>query len=81
MSEPVADLIRARLDVHADLPEPAERQRIRKAAGLSQAELARIVGVTTAAVGHWETGKRSTPRGPILDRYVEALRALREATA
>ncbi|WP_236655341.1 helix-turn-helix domain-containing protein [Streptacidiphilus carbonis] len=66
--------------MHADLPTPAQRRALREAAGLSQAEVARIVGVTTAAVGHWETGVRQTPRNPtVFERYVQVLRALREA--
>lgn len=80
MSDSIADLVRQRLNLHADLPGPTERQEIRRGAGLSQSELARIVGVSTAAIGHWETGRRSIPRGPLLERYVEALRALCEAT-
>lgn len=78
-TQQIAELVSERLRVHADLPSPAERRRLREASGLSQAELARIIGVSTAAVGHWETGARSNPRGPLLDRYVSALRALREA--
>lgn len=81
ISAPVPELVGRRLAIHADLPAPSERRRLRKSAGLSQAELAHIVGVTTAAVGHWETGTRSTPRGQLLDRYVEALRKFRTLDA
>ena len=77
-TQQIAELVSERLRVHAGLPSPAERRRLREASGLSQAELAHIVGVSTAAIGHWETGARSTPRGPLLPRYVEALRVLRE---
>jgi DNA-binding transcriptional regulator YiaG len=35
-----------------------EAARIRKAAGLSQAEVADEVGVTREAIAHWETGRR-----------------------
>lgn len=75
----VADLVRERLRVHSDLPSPAERRRLRESNGLSQQELADIVGVTRGAISHWERGARSMPRGPLLERYVMALRALREA--
>lgn len=75
----VADQIRERLRVHSGLPSPAERRRLREASGLTQQEIADIVGVTRGAISHWELGVRSTPRGHLLDRYVEALRALAEA--
>lgn len=79
-TQQIAKLVRERVEMHADLPTPAQRRALREAAGLSQAELARIVGVSTGAVGHWETGARKTPRNPnVFDRYVQALRALREA--
>lgn len=61
-----------------DLPSPEKRAELRQAAGLTQQELADAIGVTRAAVSFWESGLR-TPRGQFLDRYVEALRALKEA--
>lgn len=48
------------------------------AAGLSQGELAEAIGVTRQAVSHWESGTR-TPQGEMLDRYVSAIRTLRDA--
>lgn len=72
----VAEQVRARLRMHADLPTPAQRRALREASELSQQELADIVGVSRAAVSHWETGARNMPRGEHLERYVEALRAL-----
>ena len=79
MLETAAERVRARLllRAHADLPEPAERRSLRESAGLSQQEIADAVGVTRAAVSHWETGTRS-PRGEVRDRYVSAIRVLRE---
>lgn len=74
----VAELIREHVQVRRDLPEPRERRRLRTSAGLSQAKMARIVGASASAIGHWELGIR-TPQGDLLDRYVEALRALRDA--
>ncbi|GKQ37194.1 helix-turn-helix transcriptional regulator [Streptomyces sp. A012304] len=78
MQSTVADEIRSRLRVHRDLPTPAQRRALREAAELSQQELADVVGVSKQAVSHWEAGIR-TPRGPLLYRYAEALRALQEA--
>ena len=45
---------------------------VRVSAGLSQAEVAHAVGVTAAAVGHWEKG-RSMPRGQAALRYARLL--------
>ncbi|WP_079049421.1 helix-turn-helix transcriptional regulator [Streptomyces torulosus] len=78
MTATVAEKIRSRLRVHLDLPPPDERRELREKAGLSQQELADVIGATRQAVSHWEAGLR-TPRGVLLDRYVEAIRTLREA--
>ncbi|MFI0964655.1 helix-turn-helix transcriptional regulator [Streptomyces sp. NPDC021080] len=78
MTATVAEQIRSRLRIRVDLPSPDERRELREKAGLSQQELADVVGATRQAVGHWEAGNR-TPRGKLLDRYVEAIRVLREA--
>ncbi|MEH0587396.1 helix-turn-helix transcriptional regulator [Streptomyces sp. B21-106] len=77
MTATVAEQIRSRLRIRVDLPSPDERRGLREKAGLSQQELADVVGATRQAVGHWETGAR-TPRGELLARYVEAIRTLRE---
>lgn len=72
-----AEKIRSRLRIRLELPPPQERRELREASDLTQQELADAIGVTRAAISQYEAGKR-TPRGPLLDRYVEALRALRE---
>ncbi|MFD8948544.1 helix-turn-helix domain-containing protein [Streptomyces sp. NPDC059979] len=73
-----AERIRSRLQVRRGLPPPQERRELRTSTGLTQQELADAVGVTRAAVSQWEKGVR-TPRGSLLDRYIEALNAMREA--
>lgn len=78
-SETVTEAITRRLKLRSDLPEPAERRSLREAVGLSQQEIADIVGVTRNTISGYELGVRA-PQGAHLDRYVEALRALREAT-
>ena len=78
MAVTIADKVRDQLQLHLDLPTPAERRRLREAAGLSQEEIGSIVGVTRQAVAQWESGARRNPRGQLLERYVEALRTLRE---
>lgn len=62
-----------------ELPAPDQRRAIREAAGLSQGEVADAIGVTRQAVGHWEAGTR-TPKGALLERYVSAIRTMREAS-
>lgn len=80
MTATITERIGIRMRLRRDLPEPAERRKIRETAGLSQQELAAAMGVSRQAVTFWERGER-TPRGQYLDRYVEALRALKDAVA
>lgn len=44
--------------------DPIEYRARREALGLSQADLARLLGVGQSAVSQWETGSR-TPRDPV----------------
>jgi DNA-binding transcriptional regulator YiaG len=60
------------------LPDPAVRRLLRERAGLSQDEVASVLGVSRPAVTRWETGKR-TPRGLMLTQYVELLDRLAAA--
>ncbi|MBI0382031.1 helix-turn-helix transcriptional regulator, partial [Streptomyces albiflaviniger] len=55
-----------------DLPAPAERKRLREAAGLSQAEVARALDIRREAVGNWESG-RTEPRQPKRAAYALSL--------
>jgi len=59
----------------SDLPPPAERARLRKAYGLSQAEVAEALGVKRASVSAWEQG-RWEPRGETRGEYVYLLREI-----
>lgn len=68
------------IQLYADLPEPPERQRLRRASGLSQRELATAIGVSQSTLALWETG-RYKPSGRHLRPYVEALRKIRLAEA
>lgn len=69
------DVLRAR----RDLPAPAMRRALRAAAGISLEAVAREVGVTRQAVGHWEAGSRY-PSGRHLQKYL-VLAVLREHAA
>lgn len=48
-------------------------RRLRTERGLSQKELATLIGVTAGAVGNWEAGTRETVRGEALFKLADAL--------
>jgi HTH-type transcriptional regulator/antitoxin MqsA len=58
------------------LPPPKVAQAIRRAAGVTQQQLADALGVHVITVGRWEAGTR-TPRGELRDRYREVVEELR----
>ncbi|CAL9673475.1 telomere-associated protein Tap [Streptomyces sp. enrichment culture] len=55
------------------LPPPAERARLREAAGITQARLATALKTTAQSVKNWENG-RSEPKSPRLDAYQRLLK-------
>lgn len=61
------------------LPSPAVARAVRLAANVSQADVAGELGVHRVTVARWESGDRR-PSGDLLDRYVQLLADLREAT-
>ena len=68
-------------DAEAAKDAAAWVQRVRKRAGLSQAEFARRIGISVATVRGWEQGKLA-PQGParvllrVIDRVPEAVLVL-----
>ncbi|MDX3568750.1 telomere-associated protein Tap [Streptomyces sp. ID05-47C] len=60
---------------HDPLPPPAERKRLREAAGLSQGQVAKALDARRESVGNWETG-RSEPRPPKRAAYARLLDGL-----
>jgi transcriptional regulator with XRE-family HTH domain len=58
-----------------DLPPPAERKRLREAAGLSQPQIATVLGTRRETVGSWEAGQRE-PRPPQRAAYARLLEGL-----
>ncbi|MGW3910569.1 helix-turn-helix transcriptional regulator [Streptomyces sp. NPDC005070] len=66
--------------LRGELPDPEQRRNIRETVGLSQQDIADIVGVSRQAITAWEAGDRY-PRKEQLARYVEALTALKAAAA
>jgi transcriptional regulator with XRE-family HTH domain len=58
----------------AELPNPAERARLRILFGVSQSELAREIGVVRQMVNRYESG-RSEPAGEHRTKYAEILSA------
>ncbi|WP_077801695.1 telomere-associated protein Tap [Streptomyces sp. JHA26] len=65
--------IDALLEEEPQLPPPAERARLREAAGITQARLASALKTTTQSVKNWENG-RSEPRTPRLEAYQRLLK-------
>jgi transcriptional regulator with XRE-family HTH domain len=63
--------------VRRSLPDPAIRRLLRERAGLTQAEVARALGVTKTAVVRWEAGAR-VPRLRVRTEYVALLERLAE---
>ncbi|MFE5947589.1 telomere-associated protein Tap [Streptomyces sp. NPDC056480] len=62
----------ALLDEGPQLPLPAERARLREAAGITQARLAAALKTSTQSVKNWENG-RSEPKEPRLSAYQRLL--------
>jgi len=55
-------------------PKPEQGQRLadlRRAAGLSQYDLAKLVGVTQSSIGYWETCDKP-PRANVLPKLAKA---------
>ena len=57
------------------LPEPSIRRALREHHGLSQGQLARLLGVDRASVSRYESGER-TPRPSVAERYLDVLERL-----
>lgn len=75
----VTDQIRAQARLRR-LPPPALAREIRRAAGLSQTELAAILGVHRVTLARYEAGMRQ-PAGGFAQRYAEALEAMQAEAA
>ncbi|MGW6647728.1 telomere-associated protein Tap [Streptomyces iakyrus] len=67
----------ALLEEEPQLPHPAERARLREAAGVTQARLAQALKTTTQTVKNYENG-RSEPKSPRLEAYQRLLRGWAE---
>ncbi|MEU6175812.1 helix-turn-helix transcriptional regulator [Streptantibioticus parmotrematis] len=65
---------------HDDLPDPAERRRLRETAGLSQAQVAAALETRRETVASWEAGQRE-PRPPQRAAYGRLLEKLAERFA
>ena len=71
-----AEQLLEQLRSRRQLPAPAERRRIREAAGVSLRELAGAIGTSHMAVDRWERG--AAPRSPAhLRAYSRLLNKLR----
>ncbi|MDX5578429.1 helix-turn-helix domain-containing protein, partial [Streptomyces sp. ID01-9D] len=77
MSENSVEALLEEARLTAAIPPPAERQRLREAAGLSRAQVASAVGVGRSTVANWETGV-SDPQPPARLSYLRLLKGLVE---
>ncbi|WP_030547817.1 telomere-associated protein Tap [Streptomyces albus] len=71
MSE-LFEAVDALVERRGTLPPPAERERLRKAHGLTREQVAEALGVRRATVVNWEAG-RTEPRPPQRQAYVRLL--------
>ncbi|MEV4943651.1 telomere-associated protein Tap [Streptomyces zaomyceticus] len=62
----------ALLEEEPQLPPPAERARLREAAGITQTRLAAALKTSTQSIKNWENG-RSEPKEPRLSAYQRLL--------
>ncbi|MFJ9968522.1 telomere-associated protein Tap [Streptomyces avermitilis] len=69
------DSLLAAIDDGTVLPVPAERVRLREAAGLTPAAVAQALGVRVPSITAWEAG-RAEPRGERLEAYRRLLEGL-----
>lgn len=65
-------------DPRTELPDTAERQRIRMRAGVTLQQVAETLGVSVVTVWHWENGQDGPSRENAV-RYGELLKQLDEA--
>ncbi|GGV20054.1 transcriptional regulator [Streptomyces filipinensis] len=70
--EELFEAVDALLEGLPQLPAPAERARLREAAGVSQTKLAQALRSTVQTVKNWENG-RTEPRPPRLQAYQRLL--------
>ena len=75
------DALLERVRARRKLPPPAERRRIREAAGVSQREMAKALGTSWTSIQRWENGSRPRGQEAAYARLLEALRRLGEVTA
>ncbi|MFD9123582.1 helix-turn-helix domain-containing protein [Kitasatospora sp. NPDC059571] len=69
------DALLAKARGGGDLPEPVERERLRKAAGLTQVEVAEALQTRRETFAKWESGT-AQPRAPKRSAYAFLLAGL-----
>ena len=72
----LSEVVAAAASRRRPIPDPEVRRAIRSAAGLTQRELALVLGVDRATVSRYELGTRS-PIGTRRERYLSVLEELR----
>jgi HTH-type transcriptional regulator/antitoxin MqsA len=72
MTPSLPEELTAKIRARRDLPSPSSRRQIRQAAGLTQMDIARAIGVCRPVVARWESGERR-PNAEHAQRYLELL--------
>jgi DNA-binding XRE family transcriptional regulator len=72
MEKLTVDTVLDRARRRRTLPPPAMRRLLRDQWGLTQGEVAGLVGVSRECISRYENGSRE-PRGPLRDKYVALL--------
>ncbi|MEU1121353.1 MULTISPECIES: helix-turn-helix domain-containing protein [unclassified Streptomyces] len=73
------DALLASSGPEVELPSVEERRALRAALNLSQAQVARAIGVNPTTVGGWESGRE--PTGDVREKYAYFLKAARTRLA
>jgi DNA-binding transcriptional regulator YiaG len=74
------DAVEAKIAARRTLPPPRLRRMLREDLGLSQEDIAQVLGVHRETVSRWERGA-CYPRGRHLVAYVELLQRLKGQVA
>ena len=77
MKQTLTDVLERAAQRHVALPSPPMRRALRLDNGLTQDDLAAVVGTDRATIARYESGTRE-PRGEARSEYARALAALAE---
>jgi DNA-binding transcriptional regulator YiaG len=77
MRASLLEQVMAKVAARRALPAPPVLRALREAAGLSEADVARVLGVSSVAVSRYERGQRTPRNARVVQKYVAFLARLR----